>query len=459
MIRTEHAHLKIIADSHPGMKGKNNEDSYAVSAYRLSEKDSTPVLLAVISDGIGGHRAGEVASGIAVDVISKKVAASDGTQIPYILKDAIEQASNKIYEESLGQPERKGMGGTCAIVCVVGDKLYATNIGDSRIHLIRGGVIQQISTDHTWIQEALDSGLLKPEQVEGHPNAHVIRRYLGGATPPKIDLRLKLTGRETDEQAEANQGTPLRSGDKLLLCSDGLTDLVKPQEMLATLAAQPPEKAIKTLINLANQRGGHDNITIIIIDVLEGALAAAAAAVAKPFPWQWAAVGCLGALIIASGMVIAALAMGLFSLDFLRKSSPTPTPTATLPPPTLTQTFTQTATVTLTETEQPSATPTPTLTETPTSTETITQTPAETSSVPAQTLPSQTPTETATKDKTQGTNSADTPIPTTNPGQTNTFTPAVKTSLPTKSRTPIFKSPTPKKTSDTPWLKTWTPRP
>ena len=263
MIRIEQAHLPVIASTHPGMSGKNNEDRFAVTAFQVSESDPTPVLLAVLCDGIGGHRAGEIAAEIAVNVITQRVADSDGSSPVDILFNAIQEASEVIYKSA----QVDEMGATVACAWVHGNQLYTATVGDSRIYLVRGGSIRQLSVDHTWVQEALEMGVLHPNQVNGHPNAHVIRRYLGSPEPPEVDLRMRLARNEADSQAVANQGVQLRPGDRLLLCSDGLTDLVSDSEILAILQRTPLSHAPEALTALANQRGGHDNITIITVQV------------------------------------------------------------------------------------------------------------------------------------------------------------------------------------------------
>ena len=159
------------------------------------------------------------------------------------------------------------MGATCAAAWIIGHRLYAATVGDSRLYLLRGRAIIQLSTDHTWIQEALERGFIQPEEARGHPNAHVIRRYLGSPSPPRVDIRLRLSSRESDTQSEANQGLLLQAGDQLILCSDGLTDLVENREILNAFTSQPAQKAAEAMVNLANARGGHDNITLVAIDV------------------------------------------------------------------------------------------------------------------------------------------------------------------------------------------------
>jgi PPM family protein phosphatase len=224
MDRVEKTHLPVAALTHPGMKGKNNEDRFGVTAFRTRTRPAIPVLLAVLSDGIGGHRAGEVASELAVNVISQFAANSDGRNPARILEEAIHLASQTIYQQAQESVEQHGMGATCACAWVADDKLFTATVGDSRIYLLRGSLIHQLTTDHTWIQEALEKGLLQPDQIEGHPNAHVIRRYLGSPTPPEVDFRIRMVNGKNE--IPMNQGLALLPGDLLLLCSDGLTDLV-----------------------------------------------------------------------------------------------------------------------------------------------------------------------------------------------------------------------------------------
>jgi protein phosphatase len=168
------------------MKGKNNEDRFGVSAFRTPTQPPVPVLFAILSDGIGGNRAGEVASELAVNLISQHAAESDGKNPPQIMEEAIHRASEQIRQQAQEKLEQQGMGATCACVWIAGDRLYTATVGDSRIYLMRGEIIYQLSIDHTWIQEALERGLIQPDQVTGHPNAHVIRRYLGSPAAPLL---------------------------------------------------------------------------------------------------------------------------------------------------------------------------------------------------------------------------------------------------------------------------------
>ena len=348
MIRTQRAHLNVEAQTHAGMTGKNNEDRYAVTSFVVDEEDRFPVLFAVLADGIGGHRAGEVAAELAVNHIMQVVAKSDARHVSQTIKNAVTEASDAIAAHSASNENLKGMGATCAIAWIIGDKLYTAYVGDSRIYLMRGGRIQQLTVDHTWVQEAIEKGILNPEQAREHPNVHVIRRYLGSPEAPDPDFRLKIFSGEGDQQAEANQGMQLLPDDVLLLCSDGLTDLVWNDEILETVRTKPNIKeAARALIDLANSRGGHDNTTIILVSVPSD-FKLAVKKKAKKVDWlPWIIGGIAGVIFIM-------LAASILVFGLLRGTRATATPT-----------MTATSTVT--------RTPLPTLTASPTSTATATQ--------------------------------------------------------------------------------------
>jgi protein phosphatase len=267
MIRTNRAHLFVAAQTHPGQSGKNNEDNFAVSAYTLSSYNPMPVVVAVVSDGIGGHRAGEVASSMAVNAMSEMAANLSGGNPLAVFQEAFYKISEEIFRQAELDATCKGMGATLSCAWVVGDVLYIAYAGDSRIYLLREGQIRQISRDHTWVQEAVEKGVLSSSQIKTHPNLHVIRRYLGSEKPPEPDLRLFLTQTESDNKARSNQGLLLHPGDVILLCTDGLTDLVNDNEIAQALPGKTLNQAALSLIDLANQRGGHDNITVVLLGV------------------------------------------------------------------------------------------------------------------------------------------------------------------------------------------------
>lgn len=340
MIRTPRAHLNVEAQTHPGMTGKNNEDRYAVASFVLGRKNRMPVLFAVLADGIGGHRGGEVAAELAVNHIMQEVAQSDGRHTRQTIARAVAEASDAIAAHSASKDDLKGMGSTCATAWIIGDKLYTAYVGDSRIYLIRSGRIQQLTVDHSWVQEAIEKGVLTPERAREHPNVHVIRRYLGSPAPPEPDFRMRLSGNEGDRPTESNQGFQLLPDDVLLLCSDGLTDLVWNDEILEVIRSKPNLKeTARALIELANGRGGHDNTTVVLISVPSNFKL-----IVRNSPdWlPWIIGG-------VAGLVFVLVAASFLTLTLLRRNTNvTLTPTVSLTPlPTLTPVLQPTATAML----------------------------------------------------------------------------------------------------------------
>ena len=265
MIPTPHTDLTVGHGTHPGETGKNNEDRYAVSNYYGNEGE--PVTLAVIADGIGGNQAGEVASDLAVKTITQAIGRSPGGDYALVLDQAIGQAAQAVVTAAKTRPDLKGMGTTCAIALVAGRRLFTAYIGDSRIYLARRGAIVQASVDHTFIQEAIESGLLTPEEAKDHPHRHVVRRHIGADPSVRGDFRLRLSEAEAPEQSMRNQGLLLEEGSQVLLCSDGLSDLVDANAILRALQRSKPQGAVDDLILLARRRGGHDNITVIVLQI------------------------------------------------------------------------------------------------------------------------------------------------------------------------------------------------
>ncbi len=263
MIPYEKSLLASASSTHPGNRRPNNEDRYFIGTFLLEDK--TVVTLAIVADGIGGHQAGEVAAQLTIDTLVQRLLSYQGGDPLPDIQSAIIEAGRVVSAAAHAQKERSGMGSTVALVMIVGSQLYSAHVGDSRIYLLRGGRLQQITIDHTWVQEAVDYDIIGPDEVRGHPHAHILRRHIGGDQLPEPDTRMRLKDGESDRQGLANQGHTLRKGDRILLCSDGLTDLVEDQEIRRGLAAFEPEEGVEFLTQLALERGGDDNITMIIL--------------------------------------------------------------------------------------------------------------------------------------------------------------------------------------------------
>jgi protein phosphatase len=239
-----------------GRKRKGNEDSLVANPEQR---------LFVVADGMGGHAAGEVASKVAVDSISEFVQLTSGDEeitwpfglddtISYDgnrLKTAIRFANRKVLEATKEKSEYEGMATTVAAVLVDGSTANLAHVGDSRVYLFREGELSQLTSDHSWVNEQLQSGIISAEQARTHPLRNVVTRALGG----RADLQVEMGAH------------PIKSGDLLLLCSDGLTTMV-PDEHIARLlndAEGDADKAAETLVAEANARGGEDNITVVVL--------------------------------------------------------------------------------------------------------------------------------------------------------------------------------------------------
>lgn len=265
MIPVEKAHMLVAAGTDPGMKGKNNEDQFSVTAYQISSTDPTHSVFAIIADGIGGHRSGEIASDIAVEMICDAIASSDVSQPVEIMEAAMLQASQSILAQGHQSSEHQGMGTTCVCAWIIGNQLYASHVGNSRLYLLRNEHLTQLNIDHTYVQEAIDAGALTAEQARSHPHSNIIRRYLGSEADPVVDTRIRTD--RNHHFSDENQGFRLRPGDRLMLCSDGLNDMVTDEVIAEELKKPDIDQAVSSLITAANLKGGKDNITVIVLEM------------------------------------------------------------------------------------------------------------------------------------------------------------------------------------------------
>ena len=244
--------LVFAAATDVGRMRKNNEDSYL---------SSQPV--AAVADGMGGHSAGEVASAIAIEELAalgsrgpweNETAATDD------LKQAILRANRRIREMAAGDRKLLGMGTTLVALLEDGDMVHVANVGDSRGYLLRQGELSQVTVDHSLVQELVDDGRLSPEDAERHPQRSVITRALG--IDPEVEFDLFTY--------------KLQIGDRLLLCSDGLSDVVEPSQIRnVLLRVRNSHQAARKLVTVANEQGGPDNITVIVVDAVDEATALA----------------------------------------------------------------------------------------------------------------------------------------------------------------------------------------
>ncbi|QSQ19578.1 protein phosphatase 2C domain-containing protein [Pyxidicoccus parkwayensis] len=240
--------LYIQGHSDTGRQRQQNEDCFRVQ----QRADGSWVL--VVCDGMGGHEAGEVASAVASQRILEVLASSSPAQPPRALYDALVEANRAVVETALarGTP---GMGTTAVAAWVLGARCYVGWVGDSRLYQFRQGRLIERSRDHTRVEQMVQHGILTPEQAKQHPDAHVLLRALGGSAGVQQDFRPEVW----------NEPLELLAGDVVLLCSDGLYDLIEDTELYPLIERRDCLSAVDSLIREANARGGTDNITAVLL--------------------------------------------------------------------------------------------------------------------------------------------------------------------------------------------------
>jgi len=207
-------------------------------------------VLAFVADGMGGHVAGEVASRMVADGLGRAYYRHTGG--PHAaLSAALTEVNQAIYQTAQDDAGLRGMGTTCTALVLRGDEAFSAHVGDSRLYLLRDGVLQALSEDHSLVNEMVRQGLISKEEARHHEDRNVITRALG--LHPAVEVATWAAPRS------------VRPHDRFLLCSDGLYDLVNDEEILETMEEQPPHTAAEQLVALAKARGGHDNITVAVL--------------------------------------------------------------------------------------------------------------------------------------------------------------------------------------------------
>ncbi len=236
-----------------GRKREHNEDNMAYVIPKDMQVMARKGALFIVADGMGGHAAGEVASEIAVDTISNVYYQDDNDDVATSLLHAIKRANALIHQRAAENMLRSGMGTTCVAAVLRGNMAYIANVGDSRAYLVRGSQVKQISQDHSWVGEQVRAGLLTEEQARTHAQRNVITRSLGTQPDVEIDIFSE----------------PLQEGDSMVLCTDGLSGLVSDEEIHRIVDQSRPQESVYHLVERANENGGPDNITAIVILVQE----------------------------------------------------------------------------------------------------------------------------------------------------------------------------------------------
>lgn len=254
-----HLGLEFAAKTDTGLVRSHNEDSIAISpAFGF----------AILADGMGGYSAGEVASGIATSVLKEALESglrdpgspvSRNGEIQQFMDGAIHRANAAILDAARAEPRYEGMGTTLVAALFHEDKVTIAHVGDSRAYRLRQGVLEQITRDHSLLQEQLDAGLITPEWAQFSPNKNLVTRAVGVGPDMEVEIH--------DHHVEA--------GDLYLLCSDGLSDMLDPPDVQAILmdGHATLDAACAALVQRANDNGGRDNISVVLIRVQAGAAA------------------------------------------------------------------------------------------------------------------------------------------------------------------------------------------
>jgi PPM family protein phosphatase len=237
-----------------GCQRENNEDSYLYWEPAGQREFERKGRLAIIADGMGGHDGGQEASRMAVETVRQSYAEDFQSDPLTALLASFSTAHERIRGYAERHPAFYGMGTTCTAFVLRGLQLYFAHVGDSRLYLVHDHHLTRLTRDHSYVGRLVESGLVRPEDAERHPQRHVLTAALGAAGQFSVE--------------GSGPGRSVQAGDRLLLCTDGLWSVVSEDEIQSSVSGNPPAEACSMLVNLARQRGGPDNITLQILHVV-----------------------------------------------------------------------------------------------------------------------------------------------------------------------------------------------
>jgi len=240
--------MRVFAKSDLGKAREINEDSYYIS------NDDSKLKLYIVADGMGGYNGGEIASKLAIESTRKYIEENfydivpERLNIQELIRSGIEYANMVVYKKSLEDPELQGMGTTLEVCLIHENKIYIGHIGDSRVYRIRKNIIRKLTTDHSYVQNLVKDGAITKEEAEHHPKKNMITKALGCLDYVEPDVMTKGFIKD----------------DIILITSDGLTNMINEEEIYK-IVTQNEEDVTTTLVNMANELGGYDNITVVAI--------------------------------------------------------------------------------------------------------------------------------------------------------------------------------------------------
>jgi serine/threonine protein phosphatase PrpC len=236
-----------------GRVRENNEDSYLYWEAEADDDFRRKGRLAVIADGMGGYEGGQEASRLAVQTVRNVYDNLSRNGPQAALTQAFAAAHDRIRSYAEEHPEFYGMGTTCTALAVLERQLHFAHVGDSRLYLVRNGDISRLTRDHSYVGRLVESGIVRSEDAESHPQRHILTAALGSGVEVAADV--------------SQEALTLEQGDTLVLCTDGLWGLVNEQEVALIIHENTPADACRELVKMALQRGGPDNITVVVLRV------------------------------------------------------------------------------------------------------------------------------------------------------------------------------------------------
>lgn len=236
-----------------GRQRTNNEDSYLYWEAEADEEFRRKGRLAVIADGMGGYEGGQEASRLAVETVRHVYDSRFDGSPQATLLTAFNTAHENIQRYAHDHPQFHGMGTTCTALSIINRELFFVHVGDTRVYLVRPDSISRLTRDHSYVGRLVESGIVRSEDAESHPQRHILTAALG-------------SGREIVPDA-SEKPIQLESGDKILLCTDGLWSVVPESDLASVVRSHTPADSCRELVHMALERGGPDNVTLLILHV------------------------------------------------------------------------------------------------------------------------------------------------------------------------------------------------
>jgi serine/threonine protein phosphatase PrpC len=243
--------MKVAIKTDIGLVRQTNEDAHRYVVFGQDQWTGGAVHLCAVADGMGGYRAGEVASRLALDTVVEQIgrAFETGEPLDAAFQAAMGAANRRVVRHGLNDPACSGMGTTATVAIVSGGLLHIGHVGDSRAYVLRAGLLDQITRDHSLVAELVRNGDLTEAEAQTHPQRNILTQSFGSDLRVKADVSTR----------------PLLDGDTIILCTDGLTGAVTASEIEDIVShASSLDEAAERLIALANERGGHDNVTVLL---------------------------------------------------------------------------------------------------------------------------------------------------------------------------------------------------